>query len=98
MLKVGGIDHFENLSFMEANLSSDKNWNEAVKGCDYVLHIASPTPVIKVTHEDEMINPARDGVLRVLKAARNANVKRVVLTSAFGAIGMGYGFGRWRSA
>ena len=90
MLKVGGIDHFENLSFMEANLSSDKNWNEAVKGCDYVLHIASPTPVIKVTHEYEMINPARDGVLRVLKAARNANVKRVVLTSAFGAIGMGH--------
>jgi dihydroflavonol-4-reductase len=90
MLKVGGITEFENLSFIEANLSDDKNWNEAVKGCDYVLHVASPTPIIKYTHEDEFVKPAKDGVLRVLKAARYANVKRVVLTSAFGAIGMGH--------
>jgi len=90
MLKVGGVTQFENLSFIEANLSDDKNWNEAVTGCTYVLHVASPTPIIKFTHEDEMINPARDGVLRVLKTARDANVRRVVLTSAFGAIGMGH--------
>jgi dihydroflavonol-4-reductase len=90
MLRVGGVAQFENLSFIEANLSSDKNWNEALKGCDYVLHVASPTPIIKYTHEDEFIKPAKEGVLRVLKAARDANVKRVVLTSAFGAIGMGH--------
>lgn len=90
MLKVGGITSFENLSFIEANLSDDKNWNEAVKDCEYVLHVASPTPAIKFKHEDELINPAKDGVIRVLKAARDANVKRVVLTSAFGAIGMGH--------
>lgn len=90
MLTVGGITQFQNLSFIEANLSDDKNWNDAVKGCDYVLHVASPTPIVKFTHEDEMIRPAKDGVLRVLKASRDAGVKRVVLTSAFGAIGMGH--------
>ncbi|NMN35086.1 SDR family oxidoreductase [Pedobacter sp. SG918] len=90
MLKVGGISSFDNLSFIEANLSDDKNWNKAVKGCEYVLHVASPTPAIKFKHEDELIIPAKDGVLRVLSASRDANVKRVVLTSAFGAIGMGH--------
>lgn len=90
MLKNGGINSFENLSFIQADLTSDNNWNEAVSSCEYVLHVASPTPVIKFTHENEMINPAKDGVLRVLKAAKEAGVKRVVLTSAFGAIGMGH--------
>ncbi|WP_433829038.1 SDR family oxidoreductase [Flavobacterium anhuiense] len=90
MLKVGGFNSFEKLSFIEANLSSDNNWDEAVKGCEYVLHVASPTPAIQFTHEDELINPAKEGVLRVLKASRDANVKRVVLTSAFGAVGMGH--------
>jgi dihydroflavonol-4-reductase len=90
MLKNGGITSFDNLSFIEADLTNDKNWKEAVQGCDYVLHIASPTPIVNYKHENEMINPAKDGVLRVLKAAREANVKRVVLTSAYGAIGMGH--------
>ncbi|HEY9049380.1 MAG TPA: aldehyde reductase [Ohtaekwangia sp.] len=95
MLKVGGINSPDSyrdnkLSFIEANLSEDKNWNDAVKGCEYVLHVASPTPAVKFKHEDELINPAKDGVLRVLKASRDANVKRVVLTSAFGAIGVGH--------
>lgn len=90
MLENGGVTSLENLSFIEADLSSDKNWNEAVKDCTYVLHVASPTPAIQFTHEDELINPARDGVLRVLKASKTAGVKRVVLTSAFGAVGMGH--------
>jgi dihydroflavonol-4-reductase len=90
MLRNGGITSFDNLSFIEANLSDDKNWDEAVKDCEYVLHVASPTPIINYKHEDEMINPAKDGVLRVLKAARDAGVKRVVLTSAYGAVGMGH--------
>jgi dihydroflavonol-4-reductase len=90
MLKNGGITSFDNLSFIQADLKDDKNWNEAVKGCDYVLHVASPTPIVNYKHEDEMINPARDGVLRVLKASKEANVKRVVLTSAYGAVGMGH--------
>ncbi|GAA0881988.1 aldehyde reductase [Sphingobacterium siyangense subsp. cladoniae] len=89
MLKKGGINAFDNLSFIETDLSEDKNWDLAVQGCSYVLHIASPTPIVNYKHEDEMINPAKEGVLRVLRAARAAGVKRVVLTSAYGAVGMG---------
>ena len=85
MLKVGGIEAGERLSFIEADLGSDMNWNEAASGCTYILHVASPTPLKAYKHEDEMIIPAREGVLRVLRAARNAGVRRVVLTSAFGA-------------
>lgn len=89
MLRKGGISSFEELSFIEADLSKDKNWDKAVQGCTYVLHVASPTPVVNYKHEDEMIIPAKEGVLRILKAARAARVKRIVLTSAYGAIGMG---------
>lgn len=87
MLKNGGISSFEKLSFVEADLTNDKNWDEAVKGCDYVLHIASPIFLALPKDENEMIRPAVDGTLRVLKAARDAKVKRVVMTSNFGAVG-----------
>ncbi|SET25617.1 aldehyde reductase [Paenibacillus sp. NFR01] len=90
MLKSGGITRFEGLSFIQADLASDHNWNEAVKGAEYVIHVASPTPNKIYKNENEMIEPAREGVLRVLRAARDAGVKRVVLTSAFGAIGVGH--------
>jgi len=90
MLKNGGITSFDALSFIEADLTSHKGWKEAVADCYYVLHIASPTPAIQIKHEDEMINPAREGVLRILRASKEAGVKRVVLTSAFGAVGMGH--------
>ena len=59
-------------------------------GCDYVLHVASPFPAGVPKHEDELIVPAREGALRVLRAAREAGVKRVVLTSSFAAIGYGH--------
>ena len=87
MMKNGGITSFENLSFIEADLTKDDNWDEAVKGCEYVLHIASPIYLKIPKDENEMIRPAVDGTLRVLKAARNAGVKRVVMTSNFGAVG-----------
>ena len=87
MLKTGGITSFENLSFLEADLTKDTNWEEAVKGCDYVLHVASPIFLKAPKHENEMILPAVEGALRVLKASRDAGVKRVVMTSNFGAIG-----------
>lgn len=86
-LKEGGISNFENLEFFEANLTEDLGWEEAVKDCDYVLHIASPFPASEPKDENELIIPARDGALRVLKAAKNAGVKRVVLTSSFAAVG-----------
>jgi nucleoside-diphosphate-sugar epimerase len=87
MLKKGGIDSVENLSFIEADLTKDDNWEEAVKDCDYVLHVASPISIEIPKHEDEMIKPAVEGTLRVLKAARDAGVKRVVITSSFAAVG-----------
>ncbi|EJL73600.1 SDR family oxidoreductase [Chryseobacterium populi] len=86
-LKEGGITDSSNLSFYQADLTDDAHWDEAVKGCDYVLHIASPFPARDPEDENELIVPARDGALRVLKASRDAEVKRVVLTSSFAAVG-----------
>jgi dihydroflavonol-4-reductase len=87
MLKNEGITSFETIDFIEADLNDDKNWEEAVNGCEYVLHVASPIFLRLPKHEDEMIVPAVNGTLRVLKAARDAGVKRVVITSSFGAVG-----------
>ncbi|RZM29531.1 MAG: aldehyde reductase [Pedobacter sp.] len=86
-LEEGGVKDLSGLSFFETELTSDKGWDEAVAGCDYVLHIASPFPAKDPQDENELIVPARDGALRVLKAAKNAGVKRVVLTSSFAAVG-----------
>ncbi len=90
-LKVGGVDAGDRLSFVIANLTDDHGWPEAVTGCAYVMHGASPTPSGDQTREEDWIGPAVDGNLRVLGAARDAGVRRVVLTSAFGAIGVGHG-------
>jgi nucleoside-diphosphate-sugar epimerase len=90
MLKVGGAEPGERLSFFAADLENDSGWREAVAGCDFVLHVASPLPPSVPKHEDELIVPAREGTLRVLRASRDAGVKRVVLTSSFAAIGYGH--------
>lgn len=87
MLRNSGVHDFENLSFIEADLLNDTNWDEAVSDCTYVLHVASPIFLALPKDEDEMIRPAVEGTLRVLKASRNAGVKRVVMTSNFGAVG-----------
>lgn len=90
-LKVAGAEPGDRLSFVVADLNADAGWVEAAAGCAYVMHGASPTPTGDQTREDEWIRPAVDGNLRVLRAARDAGVKRVVLTSAFGAICAGHG-------
>jgi nucleoside-diphosphate-sugar epimerase len=90
MLKQGGAEPGDRLKFFAAELEQDAGWREAVTGCDYVLHVASPLSQHVPKNEDEMIVPARDGTLRVLRAARDAGVKRVVLTSSFTAIGYGH--------
>lgn len=77
------------LTFFAADLERDAGWSETVRGCDYVLHVASPFPENIPKDENELIVPAREGTLRVLRAARDAGVKRVVLTSSFAAIGYG---------
>jgi nucleoside-diphosphate-sugar epimerase len=90
LLKQGGAKPRERLSFLAADLEKDTGWPEAVAGCEYVLHVASPFPPYTPRHEDELIVPAREGTLRVLRTARDAGVKRVVLTSSFAAIGYGH--------
>lgn len=90
MVRNDGVEADENLSFSQADLTDDHGWAAAVAGCDYVLHVASPFPQTAPEREDELIVPARDGTLRVLRAARDAGVKRVVLTSSFAAIGYGH--------
>jgi nucleoside-diphosphate-sugar epimerase len=90
MLRDAGADSGPRLAFVAADLERDEGWREAVAGCDYVIHVASPMPAAAPKNEDELIVPARDGVLRVLRAARDATVKRVVLTSSCGAIYYGH--------
>lgn len=89
MMRRAGADD-TSLSFFTAALEHDDGWTDAVDGCDYVMHVASPIPAAAPRTEDERIVPARDGVLRVLRAARDAGVKRVVLTSSCGAIYYGH--------
>jgi nucleoside-diphosphate-sugar epimerase len=69
-----------------ANLDADEGWAEAVSGCDYVLHVASPIPFKAPRHEDALIRPAVDGTTRVLTASAKAGVKRVVCTSSVDVI------------
>ncbi|QDE39570.1 aldehyde reductase [Luteibacter pinisoli] len=89
-LRTAGVDAGDRLSFIRADLSEDAGWADAVAGCAYVVHGASPTPSGDQVTEADWVRPAVDGNLRVLRAARGAGVKRVVLTSAFGAIGAGH--------
>jgi nucleoside-diphosphate-sugar epimerase len=89
MLNVGGVEPGDRLGFVAADLEQDAGWAEAMAGCDYVMHVASPFPQSMPKDEDELIRPARDGTLRVLRAARDAGVKRVVMTSSFAAISYG---------
>jgi nucleoside-diphosphate-sugar epimerase len=90
LLRRVGAEGEDRLSFAAADLERDAGWPEAVAGCDLVLHVASPFPLTPPKHEDDLIVPAREGALRVLKAARGAGVKRVVLTSSFAAVGHGH--------
>jgi dihydroflavonol-4-reductase len=85
-LKQGGCaDPGDRLSFAEADLEKDAGWAEAVAGCDYVLHVASPLGVAEPKDPNELIIPARDGARRVVGAAIKAGVKRVVQTSSVAA-------------
>ena len=76
----------KDIEIVEADLASDKGWAEAVSGVQCVQHVASPFPTVQPKNADDLINPARDGALRVLKAAKAADVARVVMTSSLAAI------------
>lgn len=81
----------DRLEVVEAELDSDGGWAAACEGCHAVLHVASPLPSSNPKDDDELVRPARDGALRVLRAARDAGVKRVVMTSSTAAISYGTG-------
>jgi len=85
------VDAGDRLSVLAADLCSDDGWGKAVHGCDYVLHVASPFPPVQPKDPDDLIVPARDGTLRVLSAALEAGVSRVVVTSSVAAISGGIG-------
>ena len=87
MLQTGGLTQFANLEFYETDLAQDANWDTAAKDCTYILHVASPIGLELPKDENDFILPAVQGTLRVLHAAKNAGVKRVVMTSNFGAVG-----------
>ncbi|MFT4164712.1 MAG: aldehyde reductase [Microlunatus sp.] len=81
-------DAGDRLEVVVADLTSDSGWAEAVAGCSYVLHVASP--MIATRRPEEVIRPAVEGVHRVLRAARDGGVRRVVYTSSCGAIYYGH--------
>ncbi|MBL1226620.1 SDR family oxidoreductase [Enterococcus sp. BWR-S5] len=87
VLKSHGVSMIENLSFAKADLSKDDGWDAAMEGCDYVLSVASPVFFDIPEDENEVIRPAVEGIIRILKAANRSGVKRVVMTSNFGAVG-----------
>jgi nucleoside-diphosphate-sugar epimerase len=78
------------IDFVAARLDSDEGWAEAVAGCTYVLHVASPNPPAVPRDENEVVRPAVEGTLRVLRAAAGSDtVRRVVLTSSTSAVAGG---------
>ena len=90
--KVAPVDC---LSFVEADLLSDKGWDDAIKGCAYVMHVASPFMLAEPTDENELITPAVEGTKRVIAVAQRARVKRLVLTSSTFAMIAGKDSGRY---
>jgi nucleoside-diphosphate-sugar epimerase len=85
-VRRGGADD-GGLQLVTADLTSDDGWPAALEGVEEVHHVASPIPSAQPKDPDELIVPAREGTVRVLKAARDAGVRRVVLTSSFAAVG-----------
>jgi nucleoside-diphosphate-sugar epimerase len=85
-VEAAGVDAGDRLTVLAADLNADAGWTEAVAGCEYVLHTASPFPPAQPKDPDELIVPARDGALRVLRAALDAGVERIVMTSSVAAV------------
>ena len=83
------VDPGNRLSFHAVDLTADAGWDEAMAGCEYVLHVASPIAVAEPKDPDELIVPAREGARRAVSAAIKAGVKRVVLTSSVAAASPG---------
>ena len=74
------------LSFVKLSLDEDAGWSEAMKDIDVLIHSASPFPLVIPADEEKLIRPAVDGTIRALKAAKDAGIKRVILTSSNAAV------------
>ena len=85
------VNAHDRLEVVVADLDADAGWSKASRGCSGILHVASPIPSHAPKDDDELVRPARDGTLRVLKSARDAAVKRVVVTSSLAAVCYGHG-------
>jgi nucleoside-diphosphate-sugar epimerase len=85
-VEAAGVEAGNRLTVLAADLGADAGWAEAVAGCDYALHTASPFPPAQPKDPDELIVPARDGALRVIRAALDAGVERIVMTSSVAAV------------
>ena len=81
------------LTFFAADLTADTGWADAMAGCTHVAHVASPVPAGVPRNADDLIVPARDGVLRALRFAKSAGVRRFVMTSSVAALSYGRGRG-----
>ncbi len=97
---IAKVAPIEKLQFVETDLMKDEGWAEAMNGCQYVLHVASPFVIANPDDENEIISPAVDGTIRVLTAAKEAGVERTVVTSSLIAIIAGkesghYGTDSW---
>jgi len=68
-VRRGGADG-SGLEIVAADLMGDDGWRAAVAGCEEVHHVATPFPAVQPEDPDELIVPARDGTLRVLRAER----------------------------
>jgi nucleoside-diphosphate-sugar epimerase len=85
-VRAAGVDADSRLTVLASDLTSDAGWSDGAAGCRYVLHVASPFPPTQPKDPDELIVPARDGALRVLRAALDAGVERMVMTSSIAAV------------
>lgn len=96
MIRQARASDHGNLEILAADLESDAGWAEAIRGCEFVHHVASPFPSQRPKDEQEIIRPAVEGTLRVLRFSRQAGVRRVIMTSSFAAIGYGHAPSRGR--
>jgi dihydroflavonol-4-reductase len=94
---IAAVAPVDRLTLVEADLLSDEGWDDAMRGCTYVLHVASPFVLAEPADENEMIAPAVEGTRRVIEAAQRAGVRRAVLTSSTFAMIAGKPTGRYGS-
>ncbi len=76
----------DRLSVVRADLMSDDGWAEAARGCEVLMHTASPFPIRQPTDADELVRPAVDGTLRAMRAAHAAGITRMIVTSSVAAV------------